>query len=512
MRGERNIQPLNDDYVKFLTLSQRLRSVTGCGVLGMITNRSFINGKIHPGLREILLKVFPRFGIVDLGGDTRSGETQVDENVFDITQGVAISLWSSIGNRQCYVRVRGRRAEKYERLTGVAIGDWIDVNPSPYAFLLTPQDSAVTAEYRAFPSLRDLMPFSLPGVKTSKDAVFYAFTEEELRQQIDGAGIRWNTNCVTRSLYRPMDWRYLYYDPARLGRARPDLAKHVLDGKTISLIAMRQVVNEEISHFGVCRGICCHGCFFLGNKGQDYQHPLQLHEDQLFRRGSSTDVVMNVSPAGQKWLTGITGKLAKENPEAWLNYVYAIFHSPTYRTRYVSLLKDDFPRLPLTGNLELFRALARLGGELTALHLLESPKLAQPITEFIGGRNPEVEKISWSRDTVWVDKAQTTGFRGVREPVWNFHIGGYQVCEKWLKDRKGRTLSQRDIAHYQKIVVALAETIRIMKEIDEVIEQRGGWPGAFQAHGASRAPEREPLLKVAEPRSAYGESSDGESE
>ena len=132
-----------------------------------------------------------------------------------------------------------------------------------------------------------------------------------------------------------------------------------------------------------------------------------------------------------------------------------------------------------------FRALARLGGELTALHLLESPKLAQPITGFIGGRLSEVEKISWSRHTVWVDKAQTTGFQGVREDVWNFHIGGYQVCEKWLKNRKGRTLTKDDLAHYQKIVVALSETIRLMGEIDAVIEKHGGWPGAFSSSAIS---------------------------
>ncbi|MBA3353307.1 MAG: DNA methyltransferase, partial [Blastocatellia bacterium] len=166
-------------------------------------------------------------------------------------------------------------------------------------------------------------------------------------------------------------------------------------------------------------------------------------------------------------------------PEDIFHYAYAVFHSPGYRSRYAEFLKIDFPRLPLTGNLELFRALARLGGELTALHLLESPKLAQPITEFIGGRNPEVEKISWSKNTVWIHKAQEAGFKGVREEVWNFHIGGYQVCQKWLKDRKGRTLTKDDLAHYQKIVIALAETIRLMAEIDKVIEKHGGWPGAF---------------------------------
>ena len=163
-------------------------------------------------------------------------------------------------------------------------------------------------------------------------------------------------------------------------------------------------------------------------------------------------------------------------PEDIFHYAYAVLHSLGYRNRYAEFLKIDFPRLPLTGKLELFRALSQLGGELVALHLLESPKLDMPRTEFIGGRNPEVEKASWSKNTVWLNKAQTTGFRGVPEAVWNFHIGGYQVCEKWLKDRKGRTLAKDDITHYQKIVVSLAETIRLMKEIDVVIEKHGGWP------------------------------------
>jgi SOS-response transcriptional repressor LexA len=122
------------------------------------------------------------------------------------------------------------------------------------------------------------------------------------------------------------------------------------------------------------------------------------------------------------------------------------------------------------------------------------------VTIYIGPKNPEVTRVGWSEDTVWLDAAATKkgqpatpgtiGFRGVPEAVWNFHIGGYQVCEKWLKDRKGRTLSQDDIAHYQKIVVALAETIRLMNEIDEVIQRHGGWPGAFQSPVSDVAPAR----------------------
>jgi len=128
----------------------------------------------------------------------------------------------------------------------------------------------------------------------------------------------------------------------------------------------------------------------------------------------------------------------------------------------------------------LFRSLANLGGELVALHLLESSKLAQLPATYTGPSNPEVEKVSYLHETVWLDKTQKSGFGEVPEAVWNFHIGGYQVCEKWLKDRKGRTLSKEDITHYQKIVTALGETIHLMEEIDEVIEKHGGWPCAFQ--------------------------------
>ena len=289
---------------------------------------------------------------------------------------------------------------------------------------------------------------------------------------------------VRRILYRPLDFRFTYYthkSSGFLGRPRYNLMRHMLDGRNIGLVFNRQIVGESVSHFSVSRNLTCHGTFYLGNKGQDYLAPLYLHNDDDLLDKHTTGDTPNFKP---DFLTALRASLgaavAKLTPENIFHYTYGVFHSPGFRSRYAEFLKIDFPRLPLTGSLELFRALARLGGELTALHLLESPKLAQPITEFTGGRSPDVEKVSWSRNTVWLDKAQTAGFRGVPEQVWNFHIGGYQVCEKWLKDRKGRTLTDDDIAHYQKIVVALAETIRLMAEIDRVIDEHGGWPGAFQ--------------------------------
>ena len=163
-------------------------------------------------------------------------------------------------------------------------------------------------------------------------------------------------------------------------------------------------------------------------------------------------------------------------PEDIFHYAYAVLHSPTYRTRYAEFLKVDFPRLPLAGDLKLFRSLADKGAELVALHLLESPKLDEFLTDWpIKGDNV-VEKIQYTEkdERVWINKTQYLG--GVPKAVWDFRIGGYQVCHKWLKDRKGRKLTYDDTQHYQKVVVALSETIRLMAEIDEAIGQHGGWP------------------------------------
>ncbi len=185
---------------------------------------------------------------------------------------------------------------------------------------------------------------------------------------------------------------------------------------------------------------------------------------------------------GLQFIEDGQGDLAQTfGPEDIFNYAYAVFHSPTYRTRYAEFLKIDFPRLPLTSDKKLFKLLAEKGAELVTLHLMESPALNNLITGYPVTGSNEVEKVTYDEKTqrVYINKEQY--FQGVPPGVWDFHIGGYQVCHKWLKDRKGRVLSKGDIAHYQKIVVALAETIRLMKEIDEDIEKYGGWPGAFVA-------------------------------
>jgi len=208
------------------------------------------------------------------------------------------------------------------------------------------------------------------------------------------------------------------------------------------------------------------------------------------------------SGVGLDFVSDGRGDLKKTfGPEDTLAYIYAIFHSPEYRRRFEPMLKLDFPRVPPPAQVEPFRSLIPLGHDLLALHLLESSLLDRPMASFQGDRSQEVERVGWSAKTVWIDAVKTdakeghratragaTGFIGVPEEVWDFHIGGYQVCHKWLKDRQakggknrrpGRVLTPDDITHYCKIVMAIHHTIRIMGEIDEVIEEHGGWPDAF---------------------------------
>ena len=316
----------------------------------------------------------------------------------------------------------------------------------------------------------------------------------------------------------PFDIREMYYVPWMVDWPRTEAMPHLLAGKNVGLIFMRQVaMGNEYTHFGASRHPVDNRAFY-SNKGIMSFGPLYLYpgvgkaDGSLFSRWANgkdgrtpnldSGFVEQIGAATElRFVSDGRGDLREAfGPEDVFAYIYTVFHSPGYRSHYEAQLKLDFPRVPLPGGVDLFRKLAEAGHDMLALHLLESPKLGKPITTYTGRRNPEIGRVGWSDGTVWIDagktnarerhratKPGTIGFKGVPEEVWDFQIGGYQVCHKWLKDRKGRTLSDEDIAHYQKIVVALSETIHIMAEIDEVIEANGGWPDAFQTKAATRS-------------------------
>ncbi len=525
LQFEKNIQ---DDYIKFFALGQSVIEASQVGILGYVTNHSYLDGPTLRGMRNNVLLNFSSLRLLDLHGNTNKRENadSDDENVFDIQQGVAIALLSKRAGpaeAECFAgHVRGTRTHKYQTLerATLAMIPSLRFVPVPDNYYFIAFQSGLRSEYDAFLALTSLLRKNLTGTTTGFDELLMDFDEDALIAKLkrfadkevsddvlrEEFGARTGHAAAVLAMRRsllhgewrrlvkpfqlfPFDYRWAFLKQSVLQGHRFDVMENLAVGKP-GLLAMRQT-KEDFGVFAVT-GFCGHK--LLGSYDRNYVFPLY----DLRVAGLS---FLDVRPIHVALGTGQHAAPPAEGD--MFRYAYAVFHSPGYRTRYAEFLKLDFPRLPLTGDLDLFHALARLGGELADLHLLESPKLSHCITEFIGGRCPEVEKVSWSENTVWIDKAKTTGFKGVREAAWSFRIGGYQVCEKWIKDRKGRTLSDEDIAHYQRIVVAVAETIHLMKEIDVVIEQHGGWPGAFHSADTSRDGSTG-ALKAAEPPSDYG--------
>lgn len=541
--NEKQPKLLQDDYVKFLRLASFLvAEKTRSGVVGFITNHSYLDNPTFRGMRQTWMKRFPRLWLYDLHGNSKKGESAPsglrDENVFEIQQGVAILLASRIAaatpgsGHVRHASAWGSRQTKYEQLSRHSMGNqsWNVLAPSSPFYLFVPQDTSLRDEFERGVRLSELMPLSSIGVVSGREGLTYDLDREPLLHRVtefcdprrsdswvretfairDAGGYELAkrrklvlgknaASLIRRLTMRPFDYRWVAFSRGLLTADQFNVMQHLMDGEALGLITTRQT-KEPWGAF-VTRTVTAHKAVAAYDATSVF--PLYLRPDKGSLTGLGQNRV-NLAPAAlSRLFAAIPGLCGDAKPDDVFGYLYAIFYSPQYRERYSEFLRIDYPRVPSPRNRGLFESLSALGSDLVALHLLESPKLAKTITEFFRGRRPQVEKVSWAQNTVWVNKAQSIGFTGVREEVWKFHIGGYQVCEKWLKDRKGRTLSSDDIAHYHKIVVALSETIRFMKSIDEVIEQHGGWPGAFRTSAAGQE-ETSPLRKVAEPKGEYG--------
>jgi len=533
---------LQDDYVKFLRFAEWQIERTICGVIGFITNHAWLDNPTFKGMRQHILDSFDQVAVLDLHGNAnkkeRVADGSPDKNVFEIKQGVAISFLqrtpehiAATGRLVQRSDLFGSESSKYETLAArtAMVLPAVRFRPLPPELVFAKLDDNRKQEYDCYVSISQLMGENgdpAPGIVTTHDEFAISFSKEEQIEKVeallatrtevearklftlcsqnqwvyaDAKRALWSEDWrkeLVSILYRPFDKRWTVYSRYVAVHRRERVSRHFLAEQNLGLSIPRATeIKRGWEHVFCSKQLIQHHTVSL--KEVNYLFPLWLEPEWPETRRLS-----NLSLTGMRLLAEATAltfldsgdESSKKTSESWdgrgdlratlgprdvFNFIYGVLHSGSYRERYADFLKSDFARVPLTPRKALFCELARLGGELTALHLLESPKLAKPITEFIGCRNPEVERISWSKNTVWLDKTQTTGFRGVCEEVWKFHIGGYQVSEKWLKDRKGRTLSKDDIAHYQKIVVALSETIRLMVEIDKVIDAHGGWPGAF---------------------------------
>jgi hypothetical protein len=424
--------------------------------------------------------------------------------------------------------LRGDRAGKYRYLSEAAVSDtpWTELTPDAPHFMFKDRDTELLPEYHSgypIPSIFGMNGDPAPGIVTTHDDFAISWSEADATAKVERflettseaeareifrlcTQEQWNYGRALRELksddwraelipilYRPFDVRVTVYNRNVAVHRRTRVMRHMVGKKNLGVIVTRQTKDT----WGVLATRTPIAHKSLGAYDINYLFPLYLDmkpggNGELFHHHRA-----NFTP---EFLANFSGRLQMEfvpdetgdrvntfGPEDIFHYMYAVFHSPTYRERYAEFLTIDFPRLPLTADAALFRELCAPGAELTALHVMEAH--APIFTRYpIAGDNT-VDKPRYtepgqgaSEGRVWINRTQY--FEGVAPELWEHRVGGYQVAEKWLKDRKGRALTYDDLTHYQRTLAALARTVELMAAVDETIERHGGWPLAGSVPGA----------------------------
>jgi len=515
--GEKKVW-LQDDYVKFLRFAQWKIQKAGYGIVGMITSHSYLDNPTFRGMRQSLMTTFDEIFILDLHGNSLKKETTPDggkdENVFDIRQGVAIALFvknkKSKAAKVFHLDQYGLREEKFQWLNQNKINrkNYHEIKPdSPWYFFI-PRNTSHIQRYLKWKQISEIFPVNNVGIVTARDHFAIDFDqsvlENRIRQfrnlSIDNAVIRaafqlkdtstfkldkfraelasdqnWR-DYFTLLTYRPFDLRYIYYSKWVIERPIYDTMRHMLKGSMALIVPKRVETKIPWQHCLCGKGIIDHVAVSL--KTIDYVFPLFLYpEDEKTNCRPRATVMMvfeprvsygrkpNIAPIIFEKLEAAFRK--RPTAEDIFYYIYGIFYSNYYRTTYIEFLKIDFPRIPFTANSELFKKMSKFGKALADLHLLQDSAVDPPVAKYpCKGANDRIEKIVYKEHEQRIYINDDKFFEGISPEVWNYYIGGYQVLHKYLKDRKGRMMT--DAASYCKIVTALSKTIEIQKLIDQI--------------------------------------------
>lgn len=488
--NERNIQPLSDDYIKFIRMGESFIEKNNEGILAYISNNSFLDGVIHRQMRKHLMQTFDKIYVLDLHGNAKKKETapdgSKDENVFNIQQGVSINIFVKRGKKKpdepakvYHTELFGEREKKYEYLNGndLLTAGYKELTPTEPYYFFVPKDFSVQEEYDKGIDLNKLFVINKVGIATGRDSLYINSSRDKLIRDIEEHfNISADKSLVTDYLYRPFDTQYCYYDVKKIQRARYELMKHLLNNN-LSLCITK--ANRQLS-LGYCWiSKCIVDRHILDSAGDTTCcFPLYLYDDDstqtsFFDQNRKPNLNMDIVHELEQKL-GLTFTPEKEDttgtfaPIDILDYIYGVLHSNKYRNKYKEFLKIDFPRIPYPENADYFFKVAQLGKQLREIHLLELPVVNEFVTSYPVGGDNEVVKPEYKNNKVYINKTQY--FDNVPEIAWDFYIGGYQPAQKWLKDRKGRILNYEDVMHYQKIIKALSETHTIMQHIDEIIQ------------------------------------------
>lgn len=508
-KEEKNIKPLSDDYIKFLAFAHWKIKQTGKGIIGMITNNSYLDGIIHRDMRKKFYDDFDLIYILNLHGSARKEITKNgkrDENVFDIMQGVVINIFvkseKKVKKQIFYQELIGQREEKYKFLDNHNVSNvrWIELEPKePYWFFVPKEFKK--GKWKNCYSVKDIFDKYTSGVTTSRDNFVIDRSKNALANRINSFinsnlssdllketfqlkdTRKWkvkkaqellkkkgfNEDFIYQYSYRPFDKRWIYYDDILIERSRSSLMKNMLQ-QNLGLVLMREIYSNNFSHSFITSDITDRNFFKQGQIV--YIFPLWLYDSGNESRNQlqiTTQLKQKNSNIKKEIIDLLSSSYKNSvSPEEIFHYIYAILYFNIYRQKYLEFLKIDFPRIPFTKNYPLFKKLSKIGKELVDIHLLKSHLPNSAFSRFEGNNSGLVKKVDYNtkEKRVYINEAQY--FTNIEPEVWNYLIGGYQVLNKWLKDRKRKYLTDEEIKTYIKIIEALKQTIKIQKEIDKL--------------------------------------------
>jgi len=507
VKNERNIQLLSDDYAKFIRLCHWKLEQMGSGVIGLVTKNTYLSVSAFKGMRKKLIEFFDEIYVLNLHGKLyeKTPDGNKDENVFDIRVGTAIVLMIKSNRKKSkycklyYSNCWGEREEKYNFLNSKNIDttEWEEVKKHSEYFFFEKKEFKYKRIYDSFIQLDTILLISSSGITTHRDHFILADSIVGLKNRLQ-AFLTSNlpldllrqafslndtdnfklirvkkrfTEVIDSKLkdycYKPFHDKFIYYDSQLIDRDRYKIMRNFLSGDNLGLIIKKRHKNKTYQHVFISDTLVDKN--YLG--GQTYVFPLFLYNDldkkDLFDKSGRTKKRQpNISI---KIITTISDVYKKEvSPENIFYYIYAILYSNAYRTKYSEFLKIDFPRIPFTDNYRLFKKISDYGKRLSDLHLLKSKELDPPVAKFQGKGKKEVGKLIYDEKEKRIYFNQNQYIDGITKELWHYQIGGYQVCDKWLKDKKGKTLSLRDIKHYCKVVTSIKRTIETQAEIDKI--------------------------------------------
>ncbi len=519
---------LNDDYVKFLRYGQHFIEKNGTGVLAFINPHGFLDNPTFRGMRWHLLKTYDKIYTIDLHGNSTKKETapdgSKDENVFDIMQGVAITVFVKTGKKKpkqlgkiFHFDLFGKRDDKYNYLieNSIKTTEFKELSPVNPNYFFVPKDNELIGAYNEGVLISDLFRVQSMGITSARDNFVVDFDQNPLEKRIQDfcnkeietssfqtqyklkENYQWKVeeqraevpefskSFIKPISYRPFDNRWIYYQANLVFRMRGEVMQN-LERPNFAFCTSKLGRNVDYHNYFITKHLTDKSIsssldnanmfplyIYQINNGQ------QTIEEKIERTPNLNQEIVNAI-AKTLGLAFTNEKETTENtfaPIDILDYIYAVIHSPNYREKYKEFLKIDFPRVPYPKDKNTFWQLVKLGGEIRQIHLLESPKVEDYITTYpkdgdntittkIGKKDWEITDKENQLGRIWINSEQY--FKNIPLTAWEFYIGGYQPAQKWLKDRKGRTLEFDDILHYQKIIVALSETDRLMKEIDKI--------------------------------------------